>query len=118
MGTVKPALTAEEWARPSAYRDAVGWDRYVERHANDPEKLVVGDTCLSGLSPGSYSFGPEIFHPLAALCLHEQPFGFTWEDVDHLRESIHEWDEQRRQRLEWVLRDLADRIEALLPPTP
>lgn len=54
----------------------------------------------------------------AALALHNQPFGFTREDVNWLR-TITEYteysthmDEEQIKRTEF----LADRIEALLPP--
>jgi hypothetical protein len=61
-------------------------------------------------------------HGLAALCLHEQPFGFTHEDVKRLRmvEALPVSDSTVLEAVaynEWV-NDLADRIAALLPPTP
>ena len=89
----EPALTAEEWARM-------------------PD--VAGSTPRTDL--------PLYFpsrHGIAAVNLSGQPFGFTREDVTYLR-SVGE-----------VLRgkvfgpvsglhvdDIADRIEALLPPEP
>jgi hypothetical protein len=48
-------------------------------------------------------------HALAAACLHGQPFGFTWDDVDLLREAstLAQWR---------AFTPIADRIAALLPP--
>lgn len=64
----------------------------------------------------------------AALCLRDQPFGFTWDDVDNLRD-LADWlarvpveafdnDEVRSRHKEGNdgLRELAGRIAALLPP--
>lgn len=59
----------------------------------------------------------------AALCLHGQPFGFTWEDVDRLREFARDDEANDRvgdqcfgQEFQRWARELADRIAALLPP--
>ena len=55
----------------------------------------------------------------AALCLHNQEFGFTREDVEAIQHALAhrgveqgstEWDRWKK------LGELADRIEALLPP--
>lgn len=54
-------------------------------------------------------------HSTAALCLHGQPFGFTWEDVGWLRIlelAAVEPDSVAERRLLGII----DRIEALLPP--
>ena len=93
--TVKPALTAEEWAEAEA---------------------------------GGFFFEPSTLHKVttagpstilnecqtAALCLHNQPFGFTREDVHVLRclaansDGMADWG--------YHAEEVADRIEALLPP--
>jgi hypothetical protein len=102
---IKPALTAEEWERGEAFR---------------------GDHILEGYSDGSgigitepyETFGvvpPEAFHAVAAWCLHNQIFGFTRGDVQFLRE-IRKDHEARRYVNAEEAEDLADRIEALLPP--
>jgi hypothetical protein len=60
---------------------------------------------------------PEERHAIAALALHGQPFGFTWEDVDWLR-AMADWAEEYGVAADgpaWV-NALADRIAALLPP--
>lgn len=51
-------------------------------------------------------------HKLAALCLHGQPFGFTRKDVENLRL----WACDFPYDVDDIARDLASRIEALLPP--
>lgn len=67
------------------------------------------------LSPEEWGAVPDLFvevgcperHAFAARALHGQPFGFTWEDVDTLRESPPD---------ESLLDAIADRVAALLPP--
>ena len=69
------------------------------------------------------------FHATAALSLHGKPFGFTWEDVDQLRESaayigrvvdvesfFYESDDVNSETLCASLLSLATRIASLLPP--
>ena len=98
---IRPALTAEEWARYS-------------RPNGDfilPEPERWGDTD-AGASMSR--------HGMAALCLHGQPEGFNHEMVRAVLICI-EWanaagvgygpDEQHRA----LARDAADRIAALLP---
>lgn len=93
---VEPALTPEEWAYA------------VERWRLDdgPSRYVSGDDrCYAGCRI------PESdYHATAALCLHGQPFGFTRADVESVR-YVSDWLDRPNP-----LRDLADRIEALLPP--
>ena len=78
---MKPALTAEEW------RDLV-------EYGIPQSHIEIG------------SMMPR--HGIAAWALHEQPFGFTREDVKNLKMSIN-------QSLPWV-QSLISRIAALLPP--
>ena len=96
--TIKPALTAEEWASVGGWRldpdswvsvDYVGWCEVENRHA------------------------------MAAVCLHGQPFGFTREDVEVLKaaaQSVYSsmLSEDASEESAKLL-SLADRIEALLP---
>ena len=49
-----------------------------------------------------------------ALSKDEQPFGFTLEDVDSLR-NMRSYHVDEPDTIEWMA-GLADRIEALLPP--
>jgi hypothetical protein len=110
---MKPALTPEEWeAGQPAWSGAliVPWLRAGEF------SLECEDTFYST----DLDAEPRRRHALAALCLDEQPFGFTWEDVMTLREMAHQM-VREGQTLgpgslpDWI-NDLAARIEALLPP--
>lgn len=88
---IKPALTPEQWE----LQRQIG-PKHEEGHAGD------------------------FLHQMAALFLHGQPFGFTWADVDAIRDllaehegdSFHPLPQDERDRV----RSLADRIAALLPP--
>lgn len=53
-------------------------------------------------------------HGVAALALHGQPFGFTWEDVDYIRMATTPPGDWRRQ--DDTLMRIAAKIAALLPP--
>jgi len=108
----KPALTREEWQ---------------ERHpewGTRPTAEIRSDLARKLLDAGNQ-------HGAAAILLC-QPFGFTREDVRQLRErsaGCRESAEDMRERF-WTdkargaehiaeaLDDLANRIEALLPPPP
>lgn len=86
---MKPALTAEEWAGviPS-----------------DKEGIIHGYLRL------------EDKHGMAAQCLHDQPFGFTREDVELLMDEVAQL-KGEFPASDWMrFWKLADRIEALLPP--
>lgn len=88
MSDIEPALTAEEWEGFAAMADSE-----IERmpaHAR---------------------------HLHAALCLYGQRFGFTWEDVDGLRALAESLSGNIINPGSVApLRNLADRIAALLPP--
>jgi hypothetical protein len=99
MSEVKPALTREEWLEYAPL------DRTLAHHAP-----VV-----------AY----ENVHGAAALALHAQPFGFTWDDYFELLDNAHEveaeygppeWLLPERKRQVDRLRSIAGRIAALLPP--
>ena len=103
------ALTPEEWARGEFWREDVGIETYIHPHANREDRPLV----VTVHSGGSAIIERSVRRPLAALLLHGQPFGFTWEDVDALSFRGDGYDECHDQdRLE----SLADRIAALLPP--
>jgi len=57
---------------------------------------------------------PEWCHKEAAMYLYDQPFGFTRDDVEELRWLSESHEFSARSEL-WI-NNLADRIEALLPP--
>ena len=89
--SVEPALTPEEWKE------------------YDKPKLDKDIECATH-EVGYYT--PPSRHGLAALALHEQSFGFRWEDVDFLRMDAEDSPRAHAENL----RELADRIAALLPP--
>ena len=110
---MKPALTPEEWGRvpekpfPSKARildrGRVVTAAYVKGKPTQVELVASGD-----------------YAALAALCLHGQPFGFTREDVTLLRENLPAdvliLGFASTEHAQAMFLDLADRIEALLPP--
>lgn len=98
---IEPALTEAEWAKLAKL------DRFGEGPA------IVDGTFVVWGEAGSASVHPD---PLAtaALCLHGRTGGFTWGDVDELRESARLVPEGYTVNEE--LLNLAERIAALLPP--
>lgn len=94
---MKPALTREEW----------------EAHEN-----LLGRRLPIEWEPGSVKYLEHEFrHAIAALCLYGQPFGFTREDVELLRELANDEESPLWPgRYGDEFNNLADRIEALLPP--
>ena len=120
MSEIKAALTTEEWGRK--HHKIQCYDSWDE----DIVKAGVGEIAAGGgyLHLTSHQHGAFADftagadrHALAALCLHDQPFGFTREYVDTLRKVIREasvyevGDDEKDD-----MRSIADRIEALLPP--
>ena len=99
---MKPAMTREEWDAGCAEN---GYDTFASR--DDDGRIDTYDAVF---------LKPEDCHKVAALCLHNQPFGFHREDVANIRDALifkyREPDDERNEQLE----SLADRIEALLPP--
>lgn len=99
--TIKAALTAEEWAVAHDY-----W--------GVPSVILgqVGSTLANGafVSEGNR-------HALAALCLHEQPFGFWPQLPFSLRSAAEHLRVLTKEPNGWTDLDLAaDIIQALLPP--
>lgn len=94
MSEVKLALTPADWA---------DWCAEVERSYEYAHKYLRRSMFDD--------------HGTAALLLHGQPFGFTWEDVDTLRyEAESEWLGVSSPNPGDILSSIADRIGALLPP--
>jgi len=88
---IEPALTIT--VRVIDWDGAAVDDRYRDVHQVEMSRQPEPDIALS----------------VVRTLLHGQPFGFTWEDVDKLRESAHGYFGPE-------LNDLSDRIAALLPP--
>ena len=101
---MKPAMTREEWDRALC-------------HSCQENALASTVGMREDLAaPGTPDCVAAYNHATAALCLHNQPFGFHREDVANIRDALifkyREPDDERNEQLE----SLADRIEALLPP--
>jgi hypothetical protein len=103
MSEIRPAIAAEHW----------------------PERLAAHARL-------GFAETWEDMHDAAALALYGQSFGFTWADVDAVRECAEAW---RREQVDYadsmdaapsdspgygrmldLMGSLADRIAALLPP--
>lgn len=113
---IPPALTDDEW-KHGKYR---GNDLLIDRETDG----AVGIW-------GSYEGGiqsPHQLQAIAALCLYDQMFGFTQQDVDWLLAGVS-WSEREAAKMahdpiafrSWKLQasinqSLADRLQALLPP--
>lgn len=104
-----PALTPEEWASGEAERGEHLW---LSRRSGLTAGWSHDGVPLAGME-----------HAVAALCLYGQPFGFTQEDVELLREAMV-LDHYDGTGIDIVpgtddkLSNLAARIAALLPPSP
>jgi len=99
MSEVEPALTRQEWLEYAPL------DRTLAHYA----PAVASDNA----------------HGAAALALHGQRYGFTWDDYYELLDNAHEVEEgygppeflvPERKRQVDMLRSIATRIAALLPP--
>ena len=107
MSKIRPALTAEEWGH-----EKTG----VVRPPEAPLRVFVAHELGDS---GAFWQKPATEHQAAALCLHGQPFGFTWIHVRILRSSadlVEEIGGGHYHTEAGELRNIADRIEALLPP--
>ena len=121
MSEIKPAQTEQEWK--------LFFRRQSNVHLPLPAFPQGNRVKLISDGHGEYGSVYEIPNPkrheVAAECLHEQPFGFTREDVEHHRRLAGECGNsdgssivlfaQMEALSAWHL-SMADRIEALLPP--
>lgn len=109
---IQAALTPEEWARFAANMGRLDIEILKNLFDGRPH-ITIAFRVRNGDEIFSFEHGER--HALAALCLHGQPFGFTQEDVELLRRSAeNELSGGTAERLS----GLADRIAALLPPSP
>ena len=109
---MKDALTAEEWAGYLERGDTVCRE---EGQITAGLRGAAGDPVI-GVASDPHEYGailPGLCHAIAALCLHDQPFGFTREMLDCMTEFND--DRQTSERRE-IAEQGFDRIEALLPP--
>lgn len=105
-----PALTWEEW-RASAYLSG-GIVANWQMAESDREWLILETDDEERLSR------PQR-HALAALCLYQQPFGFTQDDVRLLKDfaaAHREWPNEKQIDFASKLESIATRIANLLPP--
>lgn len=108
---MKPALRAEDWKRQATdvgMRSTIGFSS-VALHID--LQAPTGDQRMTEALDS-----PER-HAVAAFALHQQPFGFSRHDVAELRnigDALLPHEGTREAKM--ILHDVADRIEALLPP--
>jgi hypothetical protein len=119
-----PALTPEQWEardyRQSA-RELDGWAKAQGRAGEDDATEYVAKLGLSGngsvivmnRTHDRVLVPPPARAALAAFALAEQPFGFTPADVRAVLEAAERTEHDGAAT---VLRELARRIQALLPP--
>lgn len=138
---MKPALTAEGWTRhlngtariKRSGEMEIGLGVYAGISTDEDRERAANDSLSYGTVPPFLILHWHTVndrealhdpHKLAALCLHNQPYGFTHEDVKLCRLaatgflSHHEWGEPSASDRDAAreLRSLASRIAALLPP--
>lgn len=133
VGSVNPALTAEEWKQGFAW---IG-PHMVLAERTDTHRNVGGFDIRLNVGGGNLdravaNFTPEQARAIAALALYGQPFGFTREHVKLLRAAAtacrnddhyiareldrDEWEAGRDEELAQMYDTLADLIESFLPP--
>lgn len=104
---IEPALTKEEWAGHGDVFD--GW-----------VDLDMGIIDVRFGGPAGIRDESRERHALAAKLLRGQPFGFTREDVEAIREHVGDGISMEPKPIPTpgaeALWDIAARIEALLPP--
>lgn len=107
---IKPALSSEHWAGPYPVRRE-DVTMQVKMRSDDTARIYF-EQCSAPVDD------TDSLHAIAALSLHGQPFGFTWEDVAALRDAFPKRGEPLSPWYDVVrLWDLLDRIAALLPPS-
>ncbi|HEX6533456.1 MAG TPA: hypothetical protein VF041_02595 [Gemmatimonadaceae bacterium] len=135
--SLSPALTPEQW-RDRDYRQQAAeidsWaKRTADREATDDATeyvaklgLTAGGDCVIVMSRAhdKVLVPPPARHALAALALHEQPYGFTSTDLAGLRRAA-EWaassaraagESGAAREAAAVIQRVAARVGALLPP--
>jgi hypothetical protein len=119
-----PALSPEQWeARDyrQAAREIDNWARSQSAAAADDATEYVAKLGLNGSGSvivmnrahDRVLIPPPARAPLAALALAEQPFGFTPADIQAVLQAAERTEDEGAAT---ELRDLGQRIQALLPP--
>ena len=103
---ISPAVSARQWEEFKT-----GGGRVIALSGGvDVGSLSIGLGVFTEHEGGVQP--PEHRHALAALALHGQPFGFTWDDVELLEGCAELLPSPARISL----RSIADRLASLLPP--
>jgi hypothetical protein len=122
--TVSPALTPEQWEardyRQSA-KDLDDWAKAQGDRTDDDRTEYVAKLGLSGAGAviimnrahDRVLVPPPARAQLAAFALVDQPFGFTHADVEAVLAAA---DRGGNEGAAAALRDLARRLQSLLPP--
>ena len=108
------ALTPDEWARPlCTVSRGLTTIKAGLRSAHEPYPVVT----VAYLEGEEHIICYEALHALAALSLYNEAHGFTHADVALLR-AMGDTSPDSRMTPNWLRhsKDLAARIEALLPP--
>ncbi len=113
---ILPALSPTEWA---TMLTGQGW-MDLPNAAGTAQLKDDGKVSLFPNGEAVWLSEPEQKATVAALCLHDQTFGFTREDVDRLISIAELLDTPSVTSTEesWFIASLAARIAALLPPSP
>jgi hypothetical protein len=120
-----PALTPEQWDSRDYRQSARDLDRWAQEGAapgrgDDATEYVAklglnqtGSVIAMNRAHDRVLVPPPARHVLAALALVEQPFGFTSADLAAIRRAA---DVVPDRDIAASLRDLGERLAALLPP--
>jgi hypothetical protein len=122
--TSSPALTPEQWETRDyrqVARELDSWAKAQGGSAEDDATEYVAKLGLSGTGSvivmnrahDRVLVPPPARAPLAALALAEQPFGFTSADIRAVQQAADRTEDDTAAA---ALRDLGQRIQALLPP--
>ena len=122
--TSSPALTPEQWEARDYRQVAREIDNWAKSQgaaaADDATEYVAklglggsGSVIVMNRAHDRVLVPPPARAPLAALALAEQPFGFTAADI---RAVLQAADRTEDEGAAASLRDLGQRIQALLPP--
>jgi hypothetical protein len=123
-GDVPPALTPEHWESRDyrqVARELDSWAKQSERQSVDDSTEYVAKLGLSenacvivmNRAHDRVLVPPPARAALAAFALADQPFGFSQEDVGALRAAA---EAAQNAGTASSLRNLAQRLQALLPP--
>ena len=122
--TQVPALTPEQWEARDYRQSARDLDNWAKSQSGAPAEDTTEYVAKLGVNPAGSAvvmnrahdrvlIPPPARAPLAAFALAGQPFGFTGADVELAQRAASTIGDQETAA---ALRDLAHRIQDLLPP--